>query len=737
MRHRLLPGAPPAARRLLVCALVWAVLAGGISLFPEASLSPQAHAQEAAAEQGERRLSDAARRRIERERVRQAVEGAYTLALTGRGDLDDRGDNVTDAGTALVELGEPVIPFLLAELDAENRNTFTFVAYAMGRLGDVAETSALEDVVESLETAIRRTDDDISGFASARKAWSILALAGLGKREGLITTLDTGTHIAGREGMFFMTSMSEIVARLTAPECYPEIHALIEHYTAEKAAKDAAAAAGEDAPVMDATDPSMPTSVERDLVADERPRIVEGLRLAPDPVNLPHLKRYLLDPGIAFRREVVRAVSALEHDEVVPLLLSTLLDDPDPTVRYTAGNHLVLKEVALDPEPLFDALTREPDSNVRTRLYHLIARSGKRQARRLAREFGLADPVDRAGLIEALGTIDSVSVVPLIEPALSDRAPRVMIAAIDALAELGSSRSLELLKQVAAGDDWIRARLAIEALIERRDPTIGDLLEQRLFEDELAPIVIDPQHRERVYFMIDWLLDLERSSVGPKLAKARERQLDGNLLLRMEAAESVFEAISEANSKRGGWNDLAMSDDERAASIAKRHLARDGSKEALATLQASLDAEELPSNGRPFEDWLKALEPKDDAATLGLLETLLMNERFDRARYYGARAHAAYLASRIPEGAGTELLRRAVDRRRGLDAFPLLYLAAADPVGGRERIERDLTDRLWFVHRSRGIETDLLIWTMNQIDGGRTLGRLQRPPTDFNMKMEI
>ena len=643
-------------------------------------------------------LSDAARRRIEREKVRQQVEASFEEILLPVEDQDERLENLFNAVQRLVALGDAAVPYLLNEIDAANRNTFTFSAYALGVL-------QAEEAIPELLTAVERSNEERTSFASGRKAWSIYALAMIGDDEA-ITRLNSGPVLTSMEPMFFRTSTMDVVAILTPETSATQLPQMIDAW------KEA----------------------EPELKA-ERVRAIEAMEYVARPEHLPFLEALLSkdaaeEPPI--RRGAVRAIRTIEDDRVPALLARLVAEDDDPTVRYNAAEGLLRDGYGMPIERVAEQLKTEASSHVRDQLYRLYTQGGdRRRIEGMLAHAGLPDATDRFAWVEALTEIDSVRIVPHLEAALADTNLRVHIAALEGLDEVGSKRSLELIRSQTADRDWDRARFAYEALVERRDPEAARLIEERLFKI-LATQVVQPQSRQQALFLIEWLVDLEHVASIDRLSERRDFQRDGMLVLKMGEHLRQLRTLRQVGGKLQGWQRHLAADDALLRNLAIRQLGRDGSEAAVRMLRGAYDRD--PALALPI---LEALEGLDNAPTRELVRAALADPRLDGWRSDEARALACWLARRLGGPEMVAALEQAIERRLGRDFFALLYLAQLDPTRGTAAIAQHRQSRVHYLGTMRGHEAQRLDWMSRQIAAGRRTALLDVPPSQINLRLEF
>ncbi|MDX1390715.1 MAG: hypothetical protein R3344_16110, partial [Acidobacteriota bacterium] len=146
---------------------------------------------------------------IAREAVRGRVETTLAKLTDPRAHREDPRLFFT-VSEELIDVGPPVVDYLLAELDQPSATSFHIAAYVLGHVGT-------PEAAEGLRRAIDRADSEPGKFASAQKEWAVYALAILGDPEA-VGLAESGQHLVGGRPFMDELRLIEAVAVLTAPE---------------------------------------------------------------------------------------------------------------------------------------------------------------------------------------------------------------------------------------------------------------------------------------------------------------------------------------------------------------------------------------------------------------------------------------------------------------------------------------------------------------------------------------
>lgn len=630
---------------------------------------------------------------IEWERARATVAAALQEIEEPAPDGDVAVDNFVNAVNDLALFGPGVVPFLVNELEQELPNTFSFCAYALGRL-DTPESEA------ALRRAIERADADEQSapdFAITRKAWAAWALALQGKVDAL-DLFNAGKRESANYSMHHLTSVLEAGALQTWPACIPRLLAQLDRHAAQD---------------------KLPTAGQWPLRA---------LRRVADPSAVPRVVPLLDHAEASVRSEAARTLGNLSSAGSIAALLEAL-DDGDITVRRQAALSLELLRPQEVTQAVASRLASAEDATLRGALYRVIARAGGTgRLEALRSSQGRPDPKDRLAWVQALGLLRDPAALDLLSAALADPDTLVAVEAATAVAEVGSKDAVEILLAQVPSKRWPVAQTAIAALVQLREPKAAPLMTESLVRVALPEVLVDVTTRTRVEFLGDGLVDLRYHQALGDLRTAAADQHDGTLLLYLEGLFRRLEALSRNQGKLGRWLEALGSEHAEIRRLAYERLGElGGEKAARALVEAFSKAaaeERLPI--------VEALGSVDSPPSMALIEHILTSEEFDPVRQLPLREMAAWSARRLGGQRMLEALKTAVERRNGREAKVMIYLAL---LGGREALPTLAAyraRRMQYLKWTRGLEQEQLDLLARDIAAGRSVSELDVAPAKIH-----
>jgi HEAT repeat protein len=679
------------ARRGLGQSLAAALLLGGLWL---AVGAPECRAQS-----GGRTLSPA-EKLIQEEQLRESVEEAFRVAYSRVDDGSARVDNLMLATDQLVEIGPPALPYLIAELEQARPASFTFVAYALGRMGSAEAANALRE-------AIAHADTEQNDWAQERKAWAVYALGLMGELDAL-ELANSGQNRTAAFQIHMDASVLELSALFCGPQSVPVLLGQLERYAAAEADLE---------------------ETRRDPWRD-REAVIEALGALADPRSQSVLIDLLADPIPHIRRAAAYALLGYDTPEAVTALLDRLTNDDHQRVRYAAAWTLEQRLPASGMETFLARMELESDVHVRNILYRIVARLGGVEAYpRLTAQLGAPDSRDREGLTAALRLSPAPGRLATLRANLNDDDAKVARQAIRGLAEIGTRPAVDALIRTVTAENWAVAGSAVRALIRLDEPRAAPPIAERMLKREMVGVVTDPVVRERIYLLGDALLELRQSSVLPELRTASERQRDGFLVRYLERLVLKLELLERNGAELDAWVELMDSADEELRELAYEEVGRIGGEPAAAALAARFGRVEL-DEGREI---LRVLGGVDAPASRALLERVLLSPSFDRYPRVKLRAEAAWSARRIGDAAMIALLEQSAERRQGREGKVLVYLAVSSGEKGTAMIERYRLTRLRYLGWSRWWETETLDKIVRDSRAGRPLTLFDVPPAELEV----
>jgi HEAT repeat protein len=664
------PGASRIARAVAVCGL--------LASLPSAAQEP---------------LTEAAEELVRRERVRAEVEQAFALfkrdAPSGAQHLDD----AIAAVEMLVKIGAEAVPYLVNEAEQERRETYDFAVYALGMIQNPESEQALRD-------AMARAEGTAGMDSLVRKAWAGWALALHGEPDAVVL-LDQGRHKAGHWAVHANCSVLEAAALQVGPESVPLLLQQLQ-----------------------------PLGEQGEVTLENR-WALRALRRLADDRAVPALLTLARDANHGIRHEAVHALGTMGTREATEAL-DRALDDEDEAVRRAAVVGLERRRIALDAERLLRRLDVETDPVTRGGLYRLIEAHGSpAQRERLSAHWGRDAARDRQLLVEAIGRRGDESVLPIVELALEDGSNGVILAAVDALAALGTPRAEDRLVQELTDANWLAVQVVADHVGRLRITRAGAPATERMLAAATVTEGRDAANAEHAAAKLGRaLVALRHHAAARKLRRAADEPsslgapADPRILAIFRSTADTLDRIRTSGAKVEAWAaELGSPDDDR-RHLAYHMLAELESASAIEALVGAFDA----ATPADREVILEELVDVDLPAARALVQRVLLDPAFDPPPQAGQRDWAAWAARRLGDGPMQRLLAQAVDRRNGRDARVLVYAALAEGPAGAERIVRYERVRMRYLGQARGREQERLAWLARYLRAGQPLDEFDLPP---------
>ncbi len=627
---------------------------------------------------------------VARERVRPEVERILKwLRDPGRTETD--GATVfEEATTKLIALGPPVVPFMAAELDLPDPETFNIAAYVAGRV-------PAPGAAQALRKAIDAADEEGGSFAEGRKLWACYGLALLGD-EGVFDLLPRPK--APVAWMEFSDEMRfiEVAALLTAPRSAARLASQIERESKEEALL----------PELDLTlralgriaGPSVAAAVPAILPlthhARDRTRAAAMTALggAGTPEALDALFAGLEDKNGAVRDEAALAIRRLAPGDRIPQILAALETQTDPWIR----GHLYAAAAAAGGESVIEAFRSH---------------------------FGNRDSTDRALLVAALGELGSRKTLNLLRASLQDQDVNVAIQATRALAAVGGEGAFDTLIALVNDPRWPIAETAVDALGDLRVARAGPRIAGRLLGSELAEPIVRVELRTNVEKLGDALVALRYTEALPDLAKAAEAQTEPGVVERLNRTLKLLRACAAHRDDVAAWSAAARDADPEIRTLAVERLGEIGGAAAATALLKRFDEVQDPDEASRV---LTALATSRAASAGPLFEKILASSAYDLPRYTPVRDAAAWGARRLGGDRMVSALRKAAERRDGQDFPALAYLAVLEGKPAAATLRAMRAVRLRHVTWRSGPEDVRLLAIARALDAGRPLAAWDRTP---------
>ena len=624
-----------------------------------------------------------------RERVRPAVEKIFREArIPPEKNAESRPRWYFEVTDELIALGPDVVPFLIAEVDLSDSQTFHFATYALGRLG--AGNPEAEAV---LRKAVRRGDDRGGPFGKATKRMSLYGLALLGKAD-VIDLVQEGEDVSATVVIPDLYLMPHF-ALLLGPAAVPPLTKQLETYAA---------------------DPTASTKLEWTL---------RGLGRAGDPSVVPKIVPLLSSESVGVRAQAEEALGRLADGSVCDKLVPLLAND-----KLRENQSVALALARIRPEKcipgILERLKVEPNVEVRAQLYRAIASVQGEAALPVLEPFlATTNPYEPVILLDTIGRIGSRKGLPLVRAMLESKDGSAVQRALETLASLGGESAIDTLLAKTADPRRTVRLLACRNLIEIGERRAGPRVAGNLLELVAEPVG-NLSARAPIKEYSEALVTLRYVEPIPDLVQALEKQSDPEIVANLTSAVTRLKLITELGDDVTRWTAKLDDPQESVRVLAGARLAEIGSSAAVKTLEARLAMATLPPAERA--GILRAIGEFRTAGAASIVERHLSDPAYDAYALRDARAAAAWAARRI----GGERLHRALHdsavRRDGRDFATLVYWSVADPGSALEGVRTLRSRRVRYPEPTYGRDDEHLDEILRELARGRAPRRFDVPP---------
>ncbi len=623
--------------------------------------------------------------------AREAVRGEVEAVLAKLNDVTAHREDPRlffTASAELVALGPPVVDFMLAELDLPSGTSFHIAAYVLGHIGT-------PEAAQGLRKAIARADSEPGQFAAAQKEWAIYSLAILGDPEA-VALLESGQHRVGGRAFMDELTLIEAVAVMTAPDSLSVLVDRLRAYGEKEG-------------------------------ADEQIEVVlRGMVRVADPSAREAVLPYLESQNWELRRQAINFLAALQNPDADADLLLKALSDPEDRVKRAAAEAILAVKPKGRIKAILTHLETEQHVGVRVYLYRaLAAMQGEKSLDAFRTHWGHSVYLDRMWIADSVGRVGSPKGLNLLRAAVKDRDKSVAIRAIDSMRAIDSPGARETLLALIAADDFTIARPAIDALTGLEEPRAAPRIADRLLRAELADTIEDTVHRDHVRIMGNSLIELGHAEPRADLAEAAKRQTDGEIVAYLEKLDRLLGEIESRGKNVAKWAEAAESPDRDLRRLAYTRLRQDGGSAAVAALVAAFDN----ADDEDRVQILGALARIGTTEAGPLLESVLLDPEYDAHDRQDLRSTAAWAARNAAGPSMALALRRSAERRHGQDIWVLVYLAVLTGPDSLPVLHGYRGPRLGYFSERRGFEMDRLDWIIAELEAGRSIASLDKPPT--------
>jgi HEAT repeat protein len=622
-----------------------------------------------------------------REKVRPAVEAIFREARTPpERNADPHPRYFYEVTDALIALGPGVVPFLIAEIDLEDSQTFHFAAYALGRLGGPGAE-------EALRKAVRRADDRGGRFGQACKRMAIYGLALLG-HDDTIDLMQEGEEVPGTNVIPDMYLMPQLSLML-GPAAVPRLVKQLDTYAA---------------------DPAASTKLEWTL---------RGLGRAGDPSVVPKIVPLLASESITVRAQAEEALGRLGDttvcDKLVPLLANAKLRENQSVALALARMH---PETCIPG--IVTRLKTEPNVEVRAQLYRAIASvQGEGALVTLQPYLDTKNPYEPTILLDTMERIGSRKALPMVRAMLDNKNGGAVQRALETLASLGGEGAMDTLLAQASNPRHTVRLLACRNLVELREKRAGPLVAKNLLEMIDEPVG-NLSQRAPIKEYAEALVLLRYTDPIPALEEAIGKQADPEIVAALKSSGERLKLLAELGDDASKWAAKLADPSKPIRLLAADRLAEIGSRAAVGALDKRLaDASISPDERAAILTAIGQFHPEGASPEV---ERHLADPAYDGFAMRDARFAAAWAARRIGGPKMIRALRDSAVRRDGHDFATLAYLAVADPANAASTLKIARARRLRFPEPTFGREDEHLDEILRELSHGRAPRRFDVPP---------
>ena len=624
-----------------------------------------------------------------RERVRPRVEAIWReMRIPPEKNAAPRPRYFFEVTDSLIVLGPDVVPFLIAEVDLADAQTYHFAAYALGRLGE-----GQPGAEEALRKAVRRGDDRGGPFGQGLKRMALYGLALMGKAD-VVDLMQEGEACAGTTVMpdlYLMPHLSLMLGSAAVPHLTKQL----ETYAA---------------------DPAASTKLEWTL---------RGLGRAGDPSVVPKIVPLLSSESIGVRAQAEEALGRLADgsvcDKLVPLLANAKNRE-----NQSAG--LALARIRPDTcvPAILERLKTEPSIEVRAQLYRAVASvQGEAALEALQPYIATTRPYEPTILLDTIARIGSRKGLPMVRALLESKDGGAVQRALETLASLGGEGAVDTLLAKTLDPRRTVRLLACRSLTEIGERRVGPRVAGNLLELVAEPVG-NLSLRAPIREYSEALVTLRYTEPVAELAEAIGKQSDPEIVADLTSSLTRLKLLVELGDDASKWTVKLADPQGPVRRLAAGRLADIGSAKAVAALEGRLaDPALLPADRA---DILRAIGEFRPEAAASAVERHLIDPAYDAVELKDARIAAAWAARRI---GGTRLLHALRDsavRRDGRDFATLAYWAVSDPVSTAEPIRTLRARRVRYPEPTFGREDERLDEILRELQRGRPPRRFDVPP---------
>lgn len=623
------------------------------------------------------------------ERVRPVVEAIWQDVRKPPTLEDVRPRFFWEITDRLVAIGPDVVPFLDAEIDLQDPQTFHFSAYVLGLLGGPEAEAALRKALRAAESRGGR-------FGQACRRYSLFGLALMGKPD-VLDLAQSGEGIPDGARMISDLPLMPHLAALIGPAAGPVLAKQIDLY----------------APDPDGTAKLVDT--------------LRGLGRAGDASVVPKVLPLLTHDSSAVRAQAADTLSRLGDPQICEKLLPLLSGGTQ------IENELVGSAIERwKPEPCYKAMIArlrvEPDLDNRASLYFAIAAIGGEASLDLLRaHVNSPNQFERTVVVDAIGRVGSKKGLNMLRAAMTDASATTAQRAVEGIAAIGGEGATDTLLAATADRRRYMTVVAGRILTEMGVQKAAPRLAAHLLELVREPVG-NLSLRAPILELSEALVTLRFTDPIDDLKAALAVQADPEIQETLASCVRRLELIAKNRDDVKAWVAAAASPLVEVRKLSDRRLAQIGSAAAVRALAERLGKTDLPPDERA--GILLSIADAHTEGAASLVERHLAEPEFDAWDLRDARAAAAWAARRIGGERMARALRNSAVRRDGRDWATLVYLAALEKGAAVDTLKLVRPRRLRYLESRYGREEGELDRILADVAAGRA-------PTSFDVPPEV
>ncbi|ANM28616.1 hypothetical protein ABI59_01765 [Acidobacteria bacterium Mor1] len=629
---------------------------------------------------------------VEQERLRTAVLQAFD-ALGEASTPVEYQDRFDQSLEELIALGEPVVDFLVPEIETPDPSRFFLASLAAAHIGG-------EPVSDALRIAVESANQESGKIPMTRIAWAGFCLALMGHTDGL-DLMDAyrlkSAHIEFGRGL----SGLEMAAVVLGDKSVPLLLDQLERYKQEEE------------------------------LSDRRVQVIKALARVGAPAGRKAVLGLLDEENLLVRGAALEAMGALGKPEDAAVLIEAM-GDPLPRARLLAARALD----AIDPgkldskaeTALLGLLETMEDPQIRVYIYPLVADTlGERALPLLRSGMQRAEPLERASVVRGAVSVGDKG-INLVRLGLNDPGWAVRIDSIDGLFALGHPSAADTLLGMLRHPHWGTAQRVMATLLDKRDPRLAPRLASMLIQEDVPNFRPDGASIERIRFLSDALVTLRYSAPADDLLQAAETMPDAAIQIRLRDTAAQLKQIAERGDDADAWASMIGNENPAMHRLALERLIEIDSTASFAHLAKAFDSLD-PELQTHVLTWA-ARGPAANAAELA--RRVIDDPAYDRESKLATRDAANWLARRIGGKKMEASLEGAARRTRGRDATALLYLAVQRGKKALPLLRELRGPRMGQPRSYNGVEQERIDWAIRRLERGLDLDEIDGSPEELS-----